>query len=299
MKMQMIPVWFAAAFVVMLPAIGASNAVEIDTDDIGGVVRSAAGPEAGVWVIAEASGLPTPYVKIVVTDDAGCYVLPDLPAGDYSVWVRGYGLVDSNPVTAVPAAELNLNAIVAPDAAAAAEIYPANYWFALFEPPRADAFPGTGPNGNGIPPGFKTQVDWVIQVKESCLPCHQLGTKVTCEMPNIGNSVEAWDQRVQKERPADNVVMGKKSHEMTILMSNAMTRYGRQRALQMFVNWTDRIAAGALPSEAPPRPKGVERNVVIMLWDWADGHFIHDAISTDRRNPTFNAGGLIYGLDEF
>jgi hypothetical protein len=105
MKMRMIPVWFAVAFVVMLPAIGASNAVEIDTDDIGGVVRSAAGPEAGVWVIAETSDLPTPYVKIVVTDDAGCYVLPDLLAGDYSVLVRGYGLVDSNLVTAVPGGE--------------------------------------------------------------------------------------------------------------------------------------------------------------------------------------------------
>ena len=69
--------------------------VAIDNDDLGGVVTGASGPEAGVWVIAETSDLPTKYVKIVVTDDRGRYVMPDLPKASYSVWVRGYGLVDS------------------------------------------------------------------------------------------------------------------------------------------------------------------------------------------------------------
>src|SRR3984957_14470128 len=70
-------------------------AVPIDGDDIGGVVTGPTGPEAGVWVIAETTGLPTKYAKIVVTDDQGRYVLPDLPKANYTVWVRGYGLVDS------------------------------------------------------------------------------------------------------------------------------------------------------------------------------------------------------------
>src|ERR1044071_2979916 len=66
-------------------------AVAIDGDDIGGVVRSAKGPEAGVWVIAETTDLPTKYAKMVVTDDKGRYLIPQLPNANYEVWVRGYG----------------------------------------------------------------------------------------------------------------------------------------------------------------------------------------------------------------
>src|SRR5690606_6609404 len=92
----------------------------IDPDDIGGVVTSVNGPEAGVWVIAETDDLGTKYRKIVVTDDLGRYVLPDLPPATYSIWVRGYGLVDSAPVRAEPGSIVDLDAVVAPDARAAA-----------------------------------------------------------------------------------------------------------------------------------------------------------------------------------
>ncbi len=81
----------------------APPAVAIDNDDIGGVVTGASGPEAGVWVIAETTELPTRFVKMVVTDDQGRYVVPDLPKAKYKVWVRGYGLVDSPRSTASPA----------------------------------------------------------------------------------------------------------------------------------------------------------------------------------------------------
>ena len=77
-----------------------SVTVQIDNDDIGGVVTSAKGPEAGVWVIAETNDLPTRFARMVVTDDGGRYVLPDLPKASYSIWVRGYGLVDSPKVKA-------------------------------------------------------------------------------------------------------------------------------------------------------------------------------------------------------
>ena len=69
--------------------------MRIDGDDIGGVVTSDKGPEAGVWVIAETTELPTKLAKMVVTDDQGRYVIPDLPRANYNVWVRGYGLIDS------------------------------------------------------------------------------------------------------------------------------------------------------------------------------------------------------------
>src|SRR4029450_1572158 len=113
-------------------------------------VRGSKGPEAGVWVIAETTDLGTKFRKIVVTDDQGRYVLPDLPKANYKVWVRGYGLVDSTPVEKSPGSTLNLTATIAPTPQAAAQYYPSNYWFSLLSVPNADEFPGTGPYGNGI-----------------------------------------------------------------------------------------------------------------------------------------------------
>ena len=99
----------------------APAAVAIDNDDIGGVVTGANGPEAGVWVIAETTDLPTRYAKMVVTDDQGRYVVPDLPKAKYKVWVRGYGLVDSVKVDGEPGKQLNLTAVAAPNEAEAAK----------------------------------------------------------------------------------------------------------------------------------------------------------------------------------
>src|SRR6266571_7487883 len=122
---------FAAQLCAATVKVAMAQQVRVDADDIGGVVTGAKGPEAGVWVIAETKDLPTKYVKIVVTDDSGRYLLPDLPKGNYDVWVRGYGLVDSPKVKARPGTHLNLKAVAAPNAKAAAEYYPAQYWFSL------------------------------------------------------------------------------------------------------------------------------------------------------------------------
>src|SRR5688572_31684895 len=153
-----------------------ASSVTIDKDDVGGVVTGPKGPEAGVWVIAETTELPTKFAKIVVTDDRGRYLLPDLPTAKYSVWVRGYGLVDSPKVDAAPGATLNLTATPAPNPRAAAEYYPAGYWYSLMKVPAESEFPGTGPEGNGINPVFRTQPDYLRQLKNNnCLGCHQMG----------------------------------------------------------------------------------------------------------------------------
>src|SRR5712664_4409266 len=128
------------------------SAIPIDADDIGGVVTGPNGPEAGVWVIAETNDLPTKMVKIVVTDDQGRYVLPDLPKANYTLWVRGYGLVDSPKVMTVPGKIVNLTAVAAPNEAAAAEYYPPVYWLSMAKMPDKSEFPGTGHDGNGINP---------------------------------------------------------------------------------------------------------------------------------------------------
>lgn len=235
----------------------AGGAVPIDRDDIGGVVTSSKGPEAGVWVIAETTSLPTKFARIVVTDDRGRYVLPDLPPADYQVFVRGYGLVDSPRRPARLGQQLNLTAQVAPSPSAAAQYYPAAYWNGMMDKPRA-----------------------------SCaLACHQIGNKATREIPAsitkmASSSLDAWDRRTATgpEGPG---------------MFASFKQMGADR--QVFAEWTDRIAKGELPREVPSRPASVERNLVVSLWDWGtklDGRT--DAQASDLRNARVNPNGRVY-----
>ena len=293
--LALLPLSIAVLFLITLTATSArqqGGAVPIDADDLGGVVTSSKGPEAGVWVIAETTELPSKFVRIVVTDDRGRYLMPDLPAkATYSVWVRGYGLVDSPKVRTTAGRALDLTASIAPSPAASAEYYPAGYWWAMLQVPGKNEFPGTGPTGNGISPDVRTQAEFLRQLKSGgCWACHQLGNKATREIPKelgtFESSVHAWDRRVQSGQAGGN-------------MANGLDGMGRERALKMFAEWTDRIAAGAIPKVAPPRPQGIERNVVITMWDWADPTvYLHDVVTTDRRKPTVNANGPVYGALE-
>ena len=267
-------------------------AVPMDTDDIAGVVTGPNGPEAGVWVIAETRDLPTRHIKIVVTDDEGRYLVPDLPHAAYDVWVRGYGLVDSEKVQAEPGEALNLTAVAAPDATAAAEYYPAQYWFALLQLPSPSEFPGTGPQGNGISPNVESQGEWIRSVinTDGCTGCHALGNKATREIPeglgDFDSHIDAWERRVKSGQAGGN-------------MDSRLSQVGRQPALAMYADWTDRIQAGEYPMAPPPRPEGIERNVVVSLWDWADSRaYMHDLISADKRDPNVNANGPVYGAPE-
>ncbi len=265
-------------------------AVQVDADDIGGVVTGPNGPEAGVWVIAETTELPTRFARIVVTDDRGRYLIPDLPRATYSIWVRGYGLVDSPKSRVAPGRTLNLTAVAAPNPRAAAAYYPAGYWFSLLRVPPASDFPGTGPEGNGIPATMRTQQQWLRVIKSgTCLACHQLGNQATREIPaelgTFASTAAAWERRLQ-------------SGQAGAQMTGSLNQLGKDRALAVFADWTDRIAAGEVPP-APPRPRGIERNVVITQWDWADPKaYLHDVASTDRRNPRINPNGKLYGALE-
>jgi hypothetical protein len=265
-----------------------SGAIAVDADDIAGIVTSTNGPEAGVWVIAETTDLPTKFARIVVTDDAGRYLVPDLPPATYDVWVRGYGLVDSPRVRSKPGSRQNLTATPAPTPMQAAALYPANYWFSLLKVPPADHFPGTGAEGNAIPANIGSHAQYMSALRIGCLNCHQLGNVATREIPKelgtFASSTAAWDHRVKVGQTGPS-------------MSGGLNRLGRERALEMFADWTDRIAAGALPP-VPPRPQGRERNVVISMWDWGPTpvEFVHDQIVTDKRDPKVNAHGPVYGV---
>jgi hypothetical protein len=261
--------------------LAACTAELLPANDLEGAVASAKGPEAGVWVIAETTDLPTKFAKIVVTDERGRYRIPDLPQATYSVWVRGYGLVDSPKVRATPGKRLDLNAVVAPSAAAAAEYYPPIYWYSMLRIPPKGEFPLGALN---------TQPEWLNTVKTNgCMSCHALGTKGTRTMPKDFahmNSTEAWARRIA-------------SGQAMTQMINAASRLGPERGFALFADWTDRIAGGELPFAQPPRPQGVERSIVLTLWDWSrPTAYMHDLITTDRRKPTLNANGRLYGAPE-
>ena len=256
------------------------------------MVTGPAGPEAGVWVIAETTDLPTKYAKIVVTDDQGRYMIPELPKARYKVWVRGYGLVDSAKVDGEPGRLINLTAVKAPNDAAAAEYYPAIYWYSMLKLPDKGLFPGTGPGGNGMAPAARSLHQWLDSVKTNgCVGCHQMGGKATRTIPaafgDMKSSFEAWARRIQ-------------SGQAMTSMTTQIARFDAKRMLEHYAEWTDRIGAGALPFDKPARPQGVERNIVLTMWDWSRASvYLHDEIATDRRNPTVNANGKIYGAPEY
>ena len=267
-----------------------ADAVRIGDNDLGGVVTGASGPEAGVWVIAETTDLPTKFAKIVVTDDLGRYVIPDLPKANYTLWVRGYGLVDGAKVQAAPGKLVNLTSVAAPSATAAAQYYPAIYWYAMLKIPDESQFSGPQRDEN-MPENLTSQAQWLSVIKTTnCIACHAIGTIGTRTIPkelgHFNSSAEAWERRIQ-------------SGQAMTQMVTAINRLDSKLAFQLFGDWTDRIAKGELPFAQPPRPQGIERNVVLTLWDWSrPTAYLHDEISTDRRKPTLNPNGKLFGTTE-
>ena len=269
------------------PADGQQVVVAIDKDDIGGVVSGPNGPEAGVWVIAETSELPTKYAKIVVTDDQGRYVIPDLPTANYQVWVRGYGLVDSPKMRAKPGQQLNLAAVPAPNERAAAHYYPAIYWYAMMHMPAEKDFGGS----TDIPKNITRELWRQRMGNVDCIGCHQLGQEATRTIPaqfgEFKTGAEAWMRRVSSGQTGE-------------WMTNRLAGQLAGVPFKYLGDWTDRVAKGELPKSKPQRPQGVERNVVVTSWEWGtEKQFTHDLISSDRRYPTVNAYGPLYGSAEY
>ncbi len=244
------------------------------------------GPEAGVWVIAETTDLPVRYIKSVVTDDRGRFVVPDLPAANYQVWARGYGLVDSTKTTVRPGQRLSITALLAPNDALAARYYPAIYWYSMLKIPGADQF-----GGKSSIPARLTQTQWIAAMKNTgCIGCHQLGQASTRTIPaalgTFATGADAWKRRVQ-------------SGQSGAMMFGQLNGLG-EMSFANYGDWTDRIAKGELPFAKPQRPQGVERNIVVTLRDWMnDKQYLHDLIASDRRFPTVNANGPLYGSPEY
>ncbi|MGA2562059.1 MAG: carboxypeptidase regulatory-like domain-containing protein [Steroidobacteraceae bacterium] len=272
---------FAVGVAISADSSAASAGLKVKANEIGGVVSSARGPEAGVWVIAETTELPTRFAKIVVTDNQGRYLIPELPRAKYSVWVRGYGLADSAKVHATPGSTVKLTAVIAPNAASAAEVYPAAYWYAMMKLP-AEAEVAQFPGGRN---------EYLMWMKNmACVGCHQMGDHATRTIPSalgqFDSSQAAWMRRIQSGQAGRDMVQ---------------TAMGTLKGvpIKYLADWTDRIAAGELPVNTPQRPSGVERNIVATVRDWSGPKsYLHDLSGTDRNDPTINAYGPLYGSPE-
>ena len=273
------------AFLALLACIGGVQAAGADAqpaaDQIRGRVASARGAEAGVWVIAETHDFQTRFAKIVVTDEAGRYLIPELPKAHYRVWVRGYGLADSPKIEAAPGHTLDLMARIAPDAATAAQSYPAAYWYAMMKIPEDGQVAS-------LAGGRNAYLMWMKNM--GCVGCHQLGNLATRTLPkslgSFPSSQQAWLRRLQS---------GQAGGQMINIVQGVLAGV----PVQYLADWTDRIAAGEVPSAQPARPSGIERNVVATVRDWGDGKaYLHDLSGTDRRDPSVNAHGRLYGAPE-
>ena len=257
------------------------------SNDISGVVKGPKGPEAGVWVIAETTDLPTRFARIVVTDDDGRYLIPDLPRANYNVWVRGYGLVDSTKLRAIPGQAVDHAASIAPDERSAAQYYPAIHWYSMMKIPEAGEFGGN----SKIPKNLKRE-DWVsLMTNRGCVGCHQLGQASTRTLPaafaDIHPSEQAWMRRLQSGQAGQAMVS-----QAAGGLAGAPLKY--------FADWTDRVAKGELPHTKPQRPRGLERNIVVTWWEWGEAkRYLHDLIASDRRFPTVNAHGPLFGSPEY
>ena len=261
------------------PAPAEPPTVARNSGAIGGAVSSENGAEAGVWVIAETDAFDTFFAKIVVTDDQGRFVIPDLPDAEYQIWVRGYGLLDSQKTNARPGRTLKLQAPLAMNDAEAAQVYPAAYWYAMLDLPTADEI-------KNVDGGLNNYLTWIKNM--GCVGCHQLGQAATRTFPyGIGEAshAQAWLQRISSGQAGESMV--------------GLVNRLNGLPIKYLADWTERIANGETPFAKPERPQGKERNLVVTVRDWSTPKaYMHDLSGTDRRNPTVNAYGALYGAPE-
>jgi len=199
-------------------------------------------------VIAETNAFQTRFARIVVTDDAGRFVIPDLPAADYQVWVRGYGLSDSDKTAAKPGATVNLTAKIAATPADAAKVYPAIYWYSMQKLP-------TPSEVSKLSGGVDQYVASIKNLRASAAIRSDSSRRARFR-PRSGTARKAGCGASSRVRPA--------------------ARCSRRRRTSSAACRRNTSATGPIASRpascrtrSHPRPHGIERNVVATVYDWA------------------------------
>ena len=213
----------------------------MNADDIGGVVTSSKGPEAGVWVIAETSDFQTKLRKIVVTDDRGRFLLPELPKANYKVWVRGYGLMDSTPVNAAPGKTVALTAVVAPNSARRRADLPAQLLALHAEDPAQGCVSDAAGRRRRQTASNPGELDRLAEIRLPELPPDG-------RQDDAGNAAESWHVSFHQGGlgTADTVEPGRRRN------GHPHERLGHDRGIAMFADWTDRISR----AKCRPLPRG-------------------------------------------
>ncbi|MEX2130730.1 MAG: hypothetical protein WD772_04535, partial [Pseudohongiellaceae bacterium] len=214
-------------------------------------------------------------------DDAGRYLIPDLPEASYEVWVRGYDLLDSARNNARPGQLIDISVTQAPTDLEAAQVYPAAYWYAMMDLPDSSEL-------TQLEGGIEAYLTFMKNM--GCIGCHQLGNEATRTLPeSLGafeTHEEAWVRRVSSGQAGGNML-----GQLTGRLQSIPFKY--------LADWTRRVAAGESPLQKPDRPTGLERNTVITVRDWSNPKvYMHDLSGTDRRDPRVNAYGPLYGAPE-
>ena len=140
---------------------------------------------------------------------------------------------------------------------------------------------------------MRSQHQWLDSIKTNgCWGCHGLGNKATRTIPeelgSFENSHAAWARRIQSGQAMSSMI----AHHQPL----------RRAARHLPISPTGPTASprASCPFAKPERPQGIERNVVVTMWDWGRAKaYLHDEIATDRRNPRVNANGKLYGSPEY
>ena len=241
-------------------------AVNIGTTDIGGVVSGPKGPEAGVWVIAETSDLPSKMSKIVVTDDQGRYVIPDLPKANYTVWARGYGLVDFREDPKRAGQDRQHHGDPGPHRSGGRPVLSRDLLVLDAEDPgqeRCSRAPGR--TATAWRPPSRARCSGSIRSRPmAASPVISSATRPRATIPkelgSFKNSTEAWERRIQSGQAMTN-------------MAAALGRQDPKIAIANLADWTDRIAgrrAAVRQAAAAPRRRAQRRGHAVGLGDPQD-----------------------------
>ena len=263
-------------------------AVAVDADDIGGVVTGAKGPEAGVWVIAE-----TGTADSIREDRRHRRSRPVPDPGPAEGELRRLGprlrprRFREGQGHARPHPGLDRESRAEP--ARRRAVLPRRLLGVDDQLPRHERVPRQGRQRrrrDGHEPGSVRLPREVGRHLGSCFTCHQFGDKATRETPKslgtFANSHDAWLRRIQSgqvgRRHGEDVQHAR--HPARPSRCSQTGRTGSPRASCRRRRRDRRASSGTSSSR---NGTGGRQDISPRL------------AVTDRRNPTVNANGPVYG----